>query len=349
MSSFALPLIGAAGSVLGGLLGAGSAAKAGKTLANAGNAVNNNTQNVVQGNLPFISGAGTAAQGGVDAAKNQANDVLGSTFGGQTNVISPYLAAGGQGVGSLMTALQPGGSLTAQYQLPTAADVENTPGYQFQLSEGQKALQRSAAAAGGLMSGGTEKALDQYSQGLASTYYQNAVNNSLTQFQTNRNNTFQSLMGLAGFGLPAAAQYNQAAQNFGNMSAGNIMNAGQYVGNAGMSTALNAANYQLGGTEFGLNAYMNGQQGLAAGQMSQGNSYQGMINGITNAGGYAFGGGTFNPYGYGGGGSYMNSGYGPGVNPGYAGNPIMNSGGGYMAGAGPSAPPQGYDPWGLNV
>lgn len=53
-------------------------------------------------------------------------------------------------------------------------NFEADPGYAFRLSEGLKALERSAAARGGLLSGGTGKALSRYGQDLASQEYGNA-------------------------------------------------------------------------------------------------------------------------------------------------------------------------------
>src|ERR1022692_84566 len=68
---------------------------------------------------------------------------------------APWLNAGGTALGQLMA--------MPNFTSPTAAEAQATPGYQFQLQQGQQALQRSAAAKGGLLSGGTAKALDQYS------------------------------------------------------------------------------------------------------------------------------------------------------------------------------------------
>jgi hypothetical protein len=48
-----------------------------------------------------------------------------------------------------------------------------SPGYQFRLDQGNQAVQRSAAARGILGSGATMKAIDRYSQGLASSEYNN--------------------------------------------------------------------------------------------------------------------------------------------------------------------------------
>jgi hypothetical protein len=46
-----------------------------------------------------------------------------------------------------------------------------SPGYRFRLDQGNQAVQRSAAARGILGSGATMKAIDRYSQGLASSEY----------------------------------------------------------------------------------------------------------------------------------------------------------------------------------
>ena len=64
--------------------------------------------------------------------------------------------------------LSPGELATEQF------NFQADPGYGFRLSEGMKALERSAAARGGLMSGGTGKALQRYGQDLASQEYGNA-------------------------------------------------------------------------------------------------------------------------------------------------------------------------------
>jgi hypothetical protein len=59
------------------------------------------------------------------------------------------------------------GSLS-QFQAPTAATEQNDPGFQFRLQQGQQALERSAAAKGGLLTGGTAQAEQQFGQDYAS-------------------------------------------------------------------------------------------------------------------------------------------------------------------------------------
>jgi hypothetical protein len=70
-------------------------------------------------------------------------------------------------------------------------DFQADPGYAFRLSEGTKALERSAAARGGLISGTALKAASRYSGDLASQEYQNAYQRALTGYgtQVDRSNT----------------------------------------------------------------------------------------------------------------------------------------------------------------
>ena len=63
-----------------------------------------------------------------------------------------------------------------------ATDFQTDPGYNFRLSEGLKAIDRQAAARGGLISGAGLKAAGRFGGDLASQEYGNAFN----RFQTNR-------------------------------------------------------------------------------------------------------------------------------------------------------------------
>ncbi|MFK5283483.1 hypothetical protein ACI3PL_28310, partial [Lacticaseibacillus paracasei] len=55
----------------------------------------------------------------------------------------------------------PGGDFNRDF---TMADFTADPGYAFRMREGQRAIESSAAARGGLLSGGTGKALVNYGQ-----------------------------------------------------------------------------------------------------------------------------------------------------------------------------------------
>lgn len=212
-------------------------------------------------------------------------------FNTQQQNEEPWLQAGKGAIGNL--AQLANGGLPAwdqTFQAPTAAQAEATPGYQFQLQQGQQALQNSAAARGGLLSSGTAKSLDQYSQGLASTNYQQTYNNSLTQYQQayneyqqNQANQFNRLASVAGIGQTAAGQLGQqgqaAASNIGNLS----LLGGQQIGSdIQQGAAANASGY-AGAT----NAI-----GGGIGNLGQLSLLSGILN---NGGGSGGGGGYYNP------------------------------------------------------
>ena len=69
------------------------------------------------------------------------------------------------------------------FRPPTAADMMQDPGYQFRLQQGQQALERSAAARGGLLSGGFARGAQEYGQNMASQEYGNVYQRRLGENQ----------------------------------------------------------------------------------------------------------------------------------------------------------------------
>jgi hypothetical protein len=123
------------------------------------------------------------------------------------------------------------------------------PGYAFRLSEGTKAIERSAAARGGLLSGGTGKALVRFSQDLGSQEYTNAFN----RYQAERQARLGPLQSLTGMGQTTAQQIGAAGQNMAS-------NVGDAMGSA---AAARASGYVGGANALtgGLNTYLNYNQG----------------------------------------------------------------------------------------
>ena len=103
-------------------------------------------------------------------------------------------------------------------------DFTQDPGYAFRFSEGQKAIERSAAARGGLQSGSALKAAAQYGQEMGSQEYQNAFN----RYQTNRSNQLDPLYGLMNTGIGAANNLTKAAGVQGQNQANEINARGTY-------------------------------------------------------------------------------------------------------------------------
>ena len=112
-------------------------------------------------------------------------------------------------------------------------DFEQDPGYAFRQQEGMRALERSAAARGGLLSGNTMRGIQRFGQDLASQEYQNAFN----RFQIERAARLNPLQSLMGSGQSAAnvmtGAAGQAGQNIGQMQLGaGQARASGYIGSA---------------------------------------------------------------------------------------------------------------------
>jgi hypothetical protein len=140
------------------------------------------------------------------------------------------------------------GSLLDKFSMD---DFEQDPGYQFRMDEGMKALERSAAARGGLFSGRAMKDTLRFGQGLGSQEYGAAFD----RFNVQNTNTFNRLASIAGVGQTAANQTGAAAANYGNAAAGNIIGAG----NAAAAGRVGGANAISGGIGQGISAYQNNQ------------------------------------------------------------------------------------------
>jgi hypothetical protein len=121
---------------------------------------------------------------------------------------------------------------------------QQDPGYAFRQSEGMKALERSAAARGNLLSGSTMKGVQRFGQDLASQEYQNAFN----RYQTERAAKLNPLQSLMGSGQSSANVLTGAAGQMGQNEASNLYNAGQAraSGYVGQANALNTALGQVG-------------------------------------------------------------------------------------------------------
>ena len=152
----------------------------------------------------------------------------------------PWEAGAGEPTSTaIVPAGQPDGDFGSLMRDFSTGDFQTDPGYEFRLREGAKALERSAAAKGTVLSGGTLKALTQYSQDFASNEFGNAYN----RFQENRRTRYNQLAGLAGLGQQTA--HTLAAT--GTATANNIANT--IIGGQTAAAAARASGYNaLGNT-----------------------------------------------------------------------------------------------------
>ena len=178
-------------------------------------------------------GSQSAANTEVGAANNATNTQL-QMFGQEQKNLAPDMQAGTSVLPELESAANPG-----------AFNFQADPGYQFDVQQGQAAIQRSGAASG--FGSGTLASLGAYTTGMASNEY----NNAYQRYQESINNNYNRLLGVAQLGASAAGGTNQAAMNAGTnisnntMSAGNAMAAGTVAGTNAISGAINS----------GVNAY----------------------------------------------------------------------------------------------
>ena len=105
--------------------------------------------------------------------------------------------------------------------------VTQDPGYKFGLSEGTKAVERSAAGKGGLYSGATLKALTRYGSDYAGTKLDQSYNR---------------LSNVAGLGQVATNSNTQAGINAGNNISANQIGVGNAMAGASLYKGNNNAN-----------------------------------------------------------------------------------------------------------
>jgi hypothetical protein len=140
-------------------------------------------------------------------------------------------------------------------------DYKQDPGYAFRLTEGQKALERTAAARGGLISGGALKAAERFGQDMGSQEYMNAFN----RYQTERAARLNPLQSMTGMG-------QTTANTLGTMGANMATNVGQNY--------QSAANARASGYVGGANAISGG-----LGQYMNYSNSQNLVNALRGGGG----------------------------------------------------------------
>ena len=192
----------------------------------------------------MISGnAAKSAAGTQAAAARDAANVQREMFERQVELQEPWRKAGEQALNKLIP--------LTDYTPFSMAQFQADPGYGFRMSEGMKALERSAAARGGLLSGATLKGVQRFGQDMASQEYTNAFN----RYQAERQARLGPLQSLAGVGQTATQQIGQAGQNYA-ANAGEALTSGAAARASGYVGQANALTGALGGA---ANAYMQGQ------------------------------------------------------------------------------------------
>jgi len=263
-------IVGAvAGPIIGGLIGAGATSDAASQAATS-------QQQAVQAQQAMF-------------AQTQAN-------------LQPYMAAGTTALNQLVAGTQPGGALMPKsYQPYTMEMFQQSPEYQFAAGQDVAALnaaQNASSLTGGMGSNNLRGLLN-YTQNLATSDYQQALNNYLQQFLTGNQATSQqynTLANLAGSGQSAAAGLGGLSANVGSNIGAGIVSAGSAQAAGTIGSAANIT----GGINQGYNTWLQSQYLNAMNPQGQGAS---PFSGIGNTISSWFGGGvtpdaTFASMGY---------------------------------------------------
>jgi len=196
--------------------------------------------------------ANNAANAQIQAANTAANQQQ-RQFDKQVELQAPWRKAGENALNQLIP-------LASNYTPFGAEQFQQDPGYAFRVNEGIKALDRSAAARGGLLSGNQLRGVTEYGQNAASQEYQNAFN----RYQAERQARLGPLQSLAGVGQTSANTLTNAAGQLGS----NLADLSVGAGNARASSYIG-----------GANAISNGM-----GQYLNYNQNQNMLNAFNNMG-----------------------------------------------------------------
>jgi hypothetical protein len=207
------------------------------------------------GGIFGASGAKKAAKAQLQAAR-EANALQEKMFNQQVALQEPFRQAGLTTQNELLRQMGlSGDSASAGYgnllRNFSAEDFQTDPGYNFRMSEGLKALDRTAAARGGMISGAAQKAAARYSQDVASNEYQNAYN----RYNQNRSTNYNMLTGQQAVGQNATNAQTQAAGNYSQQAGQTLMD----MGNARASGYMGAANAWSNALQGVGNAYMQGK------------------------------------------------------------------------------------------
>ena len=213
----------------------------------------------VVGSIISSNASKSAAQTQADAANNATAANTAATER-QIQVSEPWRTAGTTAVNQLSAMTQPGGEATKAFSYgPFDYNANTDPGTQFRLQQGLNAMNATAAARGGLISGNALKAGQDYGQAAGSQEYQNAFSrylqnysNAQNTFQLNRNNLLGPLQFLSGQGQAAAAGQ---ASNIGANAANNAaLSTG--AANAQAAGQIGSANAFTGGASNAIGQYM---------------------------------------------------------------------------------------------
>ncbi len=148
--------------------------------------------------------------------------------------MAPWREAGEVALRQLAEGTKDGGIFNRNF---TLQDFVKDPGYDFRMQEGTDAVEASAAARGGALSGGTLKELARFGQKFASNEYNNAYNRWNNDITTR----FNRLSGVAGTGQTATRDVAAAGADNAR-TVGDMITSGASARASGYAGVANSVN-----------------------------------------------------------------------------------------------------------
>lgn len=180
-------------------------------------------------------------QQGYDALSStygQGRDALTTGFNQAGDLYKNLLTSYGGGAGAYGDAA---GANGAEGFARAKTNFQTDPGYQFQMDQGQQALNRAHAAAGNLSSGNADADTLKFSQGLADQSYGNYVSRLAPYLQGQQTATAGAANAAAGLGQGLNKSYQ---------GQGGAANA-NYTGQGASNAAATMNNYNVGKNQLG--------------------------------------------------------------------------------------------------
>ena len=209
-----------------------------------------------------VAGAAISSSGAQSAAKTQAQasqhatDVQQAEFQQIQGLEQPFVQAGTTTLAQLLSGIGAGGgnnSGTGALNAPfTAADYQQSPGYNFQFQQGEQAILDAQSATGGVNSGNTLKELTSYGQGVANQDYWQAYQ----AYVNAQNQKFSQLDTVVASGQNAVADLSAAGQNTANNVSNNIIGSGNAQAASQVAGANAASSAVTGGLSSLSNSYL---------------------------------------------------------------------------------------------
>jgi len=134
---------------------------------------------------------------------------------------------------------------------------QESPGYQYQLDEGLKAIQRQNAATGTLLGGNTLKELEAYGSNLANQDYNNYINTLFSQAGIGQQAATNSANIISGIG-GQMANYDYAAGMQNAQKYSNLSNALFGLSGLGLTSAMSGKSPQTNSSVGGGSGVYNG-------------------------------------------------------------------------------------------